>query len=60
MMNSWKRRNFADYKLVNRTYSPVRKNEKPLEILNDVTGEGLNVDYLIQYLEEKYGQIYHV
>jgi carboxypeptidase Taq len=34
--------------------------KKPLEILNDVTGEGLNVDYLIQYLEKKYGEIYHV
>ncbi|MBZ5479027.1 carboxypeptidase M32 [Priestia megaterium] len=36
------------------------KMKKPLEILNDVTGEGLNVDYLIQYLEKKYGEIYHV
>ena len=36
------------------------KMKKPLEILNDVTGEGLNVDYLIQYLEMKYGEIYHV
>ena len=30
------------------------KMKKPLEILNDVTGEGLNVDYLIQYLEKKF------
>ncbi|TYR79986.1 carboxypeptidase M32 [Priestia megaterium] len=34
------------------------KMKKPLEILQDVTNEGLNVQYLIDYLEEKYTQIY--
>ncbi|MFD0051665.1 carboxypeptidase M32 [Actinomycetes bacterium NPDC127524] len=34
------------------------KTKKPLEILDSVTGEGLNVQYLIDYLEEKYGQVY--
>ncbi|MGI8315315.1 carboxypeptidase M32 [Halobacillus mangrovi] len=34
------------------------KMKKPLEILNDVTGEGLNPDYIIQYLSEKYKKIY--
>ena len=34
------------------------KMKKPLEILKDVTGEELNVTYLIQYLEEKYSTLY--
>ncbi|WP_141434031.1 carboxypeptidase M32 [Bacillus sp. 03113] len=34
------------------------KMKKPLEILHDVTGEGLNAQYLIDYLTEKYSQIY--
>ncbi|MFC7370578.1 carboxypeptidase M32 [Fictibacillus iocasae] len=34
------------------------KMKKPIEILNDVTGEGLNPDYLIEYFEEKYSSIY--
>ena len=34
------------------------KMKKPLEIVKDVTGEGLNPNYLIQYLEEKYTKIY--
>ncbi|MEH7253768.1 carboxypeptidase M32 [Neobacillus niacini] len=34
------------------------KLKKPLEILNDVTGEGLNAQYLVEYLSEKYGKIY--
>jgi carboxypeptidase Taq len=34
------------------------KEKMPLEILKDVTGEDLNVDYLIRYLEEKYQAIY--
>ncbi|MBP3038946.1 carboxypeptidase M32 [Bacillaceae bacterium Marseille-Q3522] len=34
------------------------KMKKPLEILKETTGEGLNVQYLIQYLEEKYSEIY--
>ncbi|KAA0550182.1 carboxypeptidase M32 [Bacillus sp. BGMRC 2118] len=34
--------------------------KKPLEILQDVTGEGLNAEYLIRYLEKKYEQIYQL
>ncbi|MEH7388105.1 carboxypeptidase M32, partial [Bacillus sp. JJ1521] len=34
------------------------KLKKPLEIIKDVTGEGLNANYLIQYLEAKYRAIY--
>ncbi|MBY6087652.1 carboxypeptidase M32 [Priestia flexa] len=34
------------------------KTKKPLEILHDVTGEGLNVNYLIDYLEKKYTEVY--
>ncbi|MFG6118409.1 carboxypeptidase M32 [Thalassobacillus sp. B23F22_16] len=32
--------------------------KKPLEILNEVTGEKLNPDYLVQYLTKKYSKIY--
>ncbi|WP_043934881.1 carboxypeptidase M32 [Bacillus sp. EB01] len=34
------------------------KMKQPLEILQDVTGEGLNPQYLIDYLHEKYGKLY--
>lgn len=34
--------------------------KKPLEILQEVTGEGLNAEYLIRYLEKKYGEIYQL
>lgn len=34
------------------------KLKKPLEILQDVTGEGLNATYLIEYLENKYNDLY--
>ncbi|WP_409270427.1 carboxypeptidase M32 [Neobacillus sp. SCS-31] len=34
------------------------KMKKPLEILYDATGEGLNPDYLIEYLYEKYSAVY--
>ena len=34
------------------------KMKKPLEIIKDVTQENLNPDYLIQYLTEKYKEIY--
>ncbi|MBM7584291.1 carboxypeptidase Taq [Bacillus pakistanensis] len=34
------------------------KMKKPLEILKEVTGEGLNASYLIQYLTEKYKGVY--
>ncbi|MEH7331325.1 carboxypeptidase M32 [Neobacillus drentensis] len=36
------------------------KMKKPLEILHDVTGEGLNAKYLIEYLYEKYGKVYQL
>jgi carboxypeptidase Taq len=36
------------------------KLKKPLEILNDVTGEGLNAQYLVDYLYEKYGKLYQL
>ncbi|MFD2445799.1 carboxypeptidase M32 [Bacillus sp. CGMCC 1.16607] len=36
------------------------KMKKPLEILNDVTGEGLNAKYLIDYLYDKYGKVYQL
>ena len=34
--------------------------KKPLEILQEATGEGLNASYLADYLEEKYGRIYQL
>ncbi|WP_404468128.1 carboxypeptidase M32 [Sutcliffiella horikoshii] len=36
------------------------KLKKPLEILKDVTGEELNADHLIKYLEDKYNKIYQL
>jgi carboxypeptidase Taq len=36
------------------------KMKKPLDILQEATGEGLNADYLIRYLEEKYKAIYQL
>jgi carboxypeptidase Taq len=36
------------------------KLKKPLEILNDVTGEGLNAKYLVDYLYEKYNKVYNL
>ncbi|PEZ05683.1 carboxypeptidase M32 [Bacillus sp. AFS018417] len=36
------------------------KMKKPLEILQDVTGEGLNANYLADYLERKYKGIYEL
>lgn len=35
------------------------KMKKPLELLEDITKEQLNPDYLINYLTEKYSQIYN-
>lgn len=32
--------------------------KKPLEILQDVTGEGLNAQYLVDYLYEKFSKVY--
>lgn len=34
--------------------------KKPLEILKDATGEGLNGNYLADYLEQKYTKIYQL
>ena len=36
------------------------KTKKPLEILQEATGEELNAGYLIRYLEEKYKAIYQL
>jgi carboxypeptidase Taq len=36
------------------------KLKKPLEILHEVTGEGLNATYLVDYLYEKYGKVYQL
>lgn len=34
------------------------KTKKPLELLEDITGESLNPTHLVEYLTEKYGKIY--
>ncbi|WP_201713271.1 carboxypeptidase M32 [Rossellomorea arthrocnemi] len=34
------------------------KMKKPLEIIREVTGEGLNAQYLADYLTEKYSKVY--
>lgn len=36
------------------------KTKKPMEILKETTGEGLNVQYLIKYLEHKYKEVYKI
>lgn len=36
------------------------KMKKPLEIVRDTTGEGLNGKYLADYLEEKYTRLYNL
>ncbi|WP_282034242.1 carboxypeptidase M32 [Metabacillus indicus] len=36
------------------------KMKQPLEILHDVTGEGLNAKYLIDHLETKYSKLYQL
>ncbi len=36
------------------------KMKKPLEIIQDITGEGLNPSYLIEYLEQKYKAVYKI
>lgn len=36
------------------------KLKKPKEILKDVTGEGLNAKYLIDYLTQKYSKVYQL
>ncbi|MFV9679712.1 carboxypeptidase M32, partial [Listeria monocytogenes] len=34
------------------------KTKKPLEILTDTTGEGLNPTYLLDLLEKRYAYVY--
>lgn len=36
------------------------KMKKPLEIIQDVTGESLSARYLVQYLKDKYSNVYHL
>jgi carboxypeptidase Taq len=36
------------------------KMKKPIEILEQVTGEGLNPDYLIEYFNKKYSEVYRL
>lgn len=36
------------------------KMKKPLELMNDITGEGLEPKYLIDYLQQKYQGIYQL
>ncbi|RFU66067.1 carboxypeptidase M32 [Peribacillus glennii] len=45
-------------KWLNEKVHKFGKTKKPLEILESITGEGLNAKYLIGYLEEKYGSVY--
>ena len=47
-------------KWLNEKIHQYGKMKKPLDILKDVTGEGLNVQYLINYLEEKYKEVYKI
>ncbi len=43
--------------MVNRHIHQYGKTKKPLEILEDCNGEGLNANYLADYLEAKYKEI---
>ncbi|MCF6408168.1 carboxypeptidase M32 [Pseudalkalibacillus salsuginis] len=36
------------------------KMKKPIEIIKDVTGEGLNAQHLISYLTDKYQEVYKI
>ena len=36
------------------------KSKQPLEILKDVTGEGIDASYLINYLKDKYNKVYQL
>ncbi|MBO8172083.1 MAG: carboxypeptidase M32 [Bacillaceae bacterium] len=58
-----------DQKLARGELSPIRewltdkvhrhgKMKKPIEILQDVTGEGVNPQHLVDYLTEKYRNVY--
>jgi carboxypeptidase Taq len=45
---------------LNKNIHQYGKLKKPLEIVRDVTGEGLTAHYLIDYLYDKYGDIYQL
>jgi carboxypeptidase Taq len=45
---------------LNKNIHQYGKLKKPLEIVRDVTGEGLTAHYLIDYLYDKYGNIYQL
>lgn len=45
---------------LNRNIHRYGKLKQPLEILKDVTGEGLNAQYLISYLQKKYADVYQL
>ncbi|MBO1000103.1 carboxypeptidase M32 [Bacillus sp. SD075] len=47
-------------KWLNEKIHKYGKTKKPLEMLKETTGEGLNVQYLIQYLENKYKEVYKI
>ena len=47
-------------KWLNEKIHKYGKTKKPLEILKETTGEGLNVQYLIKYLEDKYKEVYKI
>ncbi|MBT2649324.1 carboxypeptidase M32 [Bacillus sp. ISL-34] len=47
-------------KWLNEKIHKYGKIKKPLEILRETTGEGLNVQYLIKYLENKYKEVYKI
>ncbi|MFE4707501.1 carboxypeptidase M32 [Peribacillus simplex] len=47
-------------KWLNEKIHKYGKTKKPLEILKETTGEGLNVQYLIKYLENKYKEVYKI
>ncbi|CAH0186853.1 Carboxypeptidase 1 [Peribacillus sp. Bi96] len=47
-------------KWLNEKIHKYGKTKKPLEILKETTGEGLNVQYLIAYLENKYKEVYKI
>lgn len=47
-------------KWLNEKIHQYGKMKQPLEILKETTGEGLNAQYLINYLEEKYKEVYQI
>ena len=46
--------------MVNRQGPPIWGIEKPFELLQEATGEGLNAKYLADYLQEKYTKLYQL